>query len=32
MKSDEDKAAKSEIPSSAGQTIDAEVRKESSKT
>ena len=32
MKSEEDKAAKSEIPSSAGQTIDAEVRKETTKT
>ena len=32
MKTEEDKAAKSEIPPSAGQTIDAEVRKESSKT
>jgi sec-independent protein translocase protein TatA len=32
MKSEEDKTAKSEIPPSAGQTIDAEVRKETSKT
>ena len=32
MKSEEDKNAKSEIPASAGQTIDAEVRKESTKT
>ena len=32
MKTEEDKTAKSEIPPSAGQTIDAEVRKESSKT
>jgi sec-independent protein translocase protein TatA len=32
MKSEEDKSAKSEIPASAGQTIDAEVRKESTKT
>ena len=32
MKTEEDKTAKSEIPPSAGQTIDAEVRKETSKT
>jgi sec-independent protein translocase protein TatA len=32
MKSEEDKTVKSEIPPSAGQTIDAEVRKETSKT
>ena len=32
MKTEEDKAAKSEIPASAGQTIDAEVRKETTKT
>ena len=32
MKSDEDKTAKSEIPPSAGQTIEGEVRKETTKT
>ena len=32
MKTEEDKGVKSEIPPSAGQTIDAEVRKESTKT
>ena len=32
MKSEDDKTVKSEIPPSAGQTIDAEVRKETSKT
>jgi len=32
MKSEEDKTVKSEIPPSAGQTIDAEARKETSKT
>ena len=32
MKTEEDTSKKSEIPASAGQTIDAEVRKESSKT
>ena len=32
MKTEEDKTAKSEIPPSAGQTIDAEVRKETTKT
>lgn len=31
MKSEEDKSPKSEIPPSAGQTIEGEVRKESSK-
>jgi sec-independent protein translocase protein TatA len=32
MKTEDDKAAKSEISPSAGQTIDAEVRKETTKT
>ena len=32
MKSEEDKAAKTEIPPSAGQTIEGEVRKETTKT
>ena len=32
MKSEEDKTAKSEIPLSAGQTIEGEVRKETTKT
>ena len=32
MKSEEDKTAKSEIPPSAGQTIEGEVRKETTKT
>ena len=32
MKSEEDKTAKSEIPPSAGQTIDGEARKETTKT
>jgi sec-independent protein translocase protein TatA len=32
MKSEEDKSPKTEIPPSAGQTIDAEVRKETNKT
>ena len=32
MKSEEDKTAKSEIPASAGQTIEGEVRKETTKT
>jgi sec-independent protein translocase protein TatA len=32
MKTEEDKTAKSEIPPSAGQTIEGEVRKETSKT
>ena len=32
MKTEEDTSQKTEIPASAGQTIDAEVRKESSKT
>ena len=32
MKTEEDKGVKTEIPPSAGQTIDAEVRKETTKT
>ena len=32
MKTEEDKAAKPEIPPSAGQTIEGEVRKETTKT
>ncbi len=32
MKTEEDKTAKSEIPPSAGQTIEGEVRKETTKT
>ena len=32
MKSEEDKTAKSEIPPSAGQTIEGEVRKETTKS
>jgi sec-independent protein translocase protein TatA len=32
MKSEEDKSPKSEIPPSAGQTIDGEARKESTRT
>ena len=32
MKSEEDKTANTEIPPSAGQTIEGEVRKETSKT
>ena len=32
MKSEEDKTVKTEIPPSAGQTIDGEVRKETTKT
>ena len=32
MKSEEDKAPQTEIPPSAGQTIDGEVRKETTKT
>ena len=32
MKTEEDKTAKSEIPASAGQTIEGEVRKETTKT
>jgi sec-independent protein translocase protein TatA len=32
MKSEEDKTAKTEIPPSAGQTIEGEARKETSKT
>ncbi len=32
MKTEEDKSPKTEIPPSAGQTIDAEVRKETTKT
>ena len=32
MKSEEDNTAKSEIPPSAGQTIEGEVRKETTKT
>ena len=32
MKTEEDKNAKTEIPASAGQTIEGEVRKETSKT
>lgn len=32
MKSEEDKSPKSEIPPSAGQTIEGEVRKETTKT
>ena len=32
MKTEDDKSPKTEIPASAGQTIDAEVRKETTKT
>ena len=32
MKTEEDKSPKTEIPASAGQTIDGEVRKETTKT
>ena len=32
MKTEEDKSAKTEIPPSAGQTIEGEVRKETTKT